>query len=219
MVDQIPLWLQKALDLKGVQRIEAAVRQAELTTSGEIVPMIVRRSTINAAAPLTLALILLLLSVAIRHSFWPARLSSISEALWALAYALALGLGIYGGSSPWVQQRLLPRSEWQRQAQQRAMFEFYEKGLNNTYGRTGILLFVSWQECQAVVLADESIARHCPPELFRDVVTDLIQGAKTKDFAGGFERAISRCGSILNQHIPRKDGDRNELKDRLLITE
>ncbi len=136
---------------------------------------------------------------------------------WYLVFTLAAIFGSLFGRSLAGQLWLTPRHEKRRQVYQRAVLAFYQANLNQTTGRTGILLFVSWRERLAVVLADEGIAKHCDNKTFEDVVSELVRGAKERRLAEGFELAIGKSAKILSEHVPLKAGDRNELRDTLRI--
>ncbi len=218
MVIKIPSWLSRSLDQAGAELIENAVKNAEKRTAGEIVPLIVRGSTVNSSAPLLAIFILGFIVLGFKHGFWVYDLSQYTCAyLWMLLFALAVPLGLFFGRSHFGQMLLTANWEKKRQVQQRALLEFYEAHLNQTKGQTGILLFVSWRERQAVVLADEGIAKHCQPEVFKEVVDALVQGAKAKKLSEGYARAIALSADILAKHIPIKADDKNELKDHLRI--
>ncbi len=218
MVKDIPAWLTKALDLEGALAIEKTVKEAEMTTAGEIVPLIVQGSTVNASAPLLAVFIGGFLVLTIKHGFWLYELSGYNSiGIWSALFAATVCAGFSFGMSPMGQMVLTPRWEKRRQVQQRALLAFYEAGLNHTQGRTGILLFVSWRERQAVVLADEGIAKFCQVAAFQDVVAELVKGAKERQVVAGFCRAVTMSAAILARHIPRRPDDVNELKDYLRI--
>ena len=214
----IPKWLSRSLNEAGAQTIEEAVKRAEKRTAGEIVPLIVQGSTVNASAPLLAVFIAGFAVLCIKHGFWIFDLFPfISIWFWSALFAASVCAGFAFGMSPKGQMLLTPRWEKRRQVQQRALLAFYEAGLNNTKGRTGILLFVSWREHQAVVLADEGIAQFCEPVVFQDVVAELVRGAKEGQLAEGFAKAVTMSADILAKHIPVASDDRNELKDHLRI--
>ncbi len=99
----------------------------------------------------------------------------------------------------------------------RAEVEFYEHGIGQTQGNTGILLFVSLMEHRAVVLADHSIAEKLDAEIWNEVVELMIDGVKGRDLAGGMRAAILRCGELLSPHFPIDEADANELRDHLIV--
>ncbi len=212
-------WARRALDNDGAERIEAAIADAESSTSGEIVPVLVRRSSTVGHVPLV-SFTLLLLCVYLPDL--PAYLAELGGpawvwlgACWLLAGGLALGLSRLDGA----QRLLTPRIDQIRQVDLRAEVEFYELEMSQTRDRTGILLFVSLMEHRAVVLADHSIAEKLDAEIWQELVDLMIQGVKRGDLAAGMAQAIQRCGELLSPHFPIAADDINELRDHLVVKE
>jgi putative membrane protein len=216
MVKNLPGWAHRYMRQDDLKRIEQAVKAAEQRTSGEIVPMLVRRSSPVGLIPVLCNLLMLLLLLAGALIFWD-RASGVTPWLWIVVLLLILPIGY--GLSQWtlIQRFFLPIDERKASVHQRALLEFHEAGLKKTEGQTGILLFVSLLEREAVVLFDQGIAQHCQPETFQKVVDELISGAKRKDLASGFERAIHFCTELLVPYFPPGKQNPNELKDQLRI--
>jgi len=212
-------WARRVLGDDGAERIEAAIADAESRTSGEIVPILVRRSSTVGHVPLV-SFTLLLLCVFL--SDLPAYLSELGGpyglwlgACWLLAGGLALGISRLDS----VQRMLTPRADQIQQVNLRAQIEFYELEMSQTQDRTGILLFVSLLEHRAVVLADRAIAEKLDAKIWQELVDLMIQGVKRGDLAGGMTQAIQRCGELLSPHFPIAADDVNELRDHLVIKE
>lgn len=218
MVKEIPAWLRTYLSLEGASRIERAVSDAEAKTSGEIVPMLVYRSTVSSNSDILGALLALLLALCIKHILVLTMGWAGHDLLWAIGFVIAGMSGYMLARLPAVERLLIPRKDQKLETERRAMLAFYEAGLSATEGRTGILLFVSFFERQAVVLADQGIARHCKPEDFQELIHDLVHGAKEHKLVEGFEKAIARCQGILTPHFPPAASNPNELKDYLRIS-
>ncbi|HIL80514.1 MAG TPA: hypothetical protein EYG54_04525 [Myxococcales bacterium] len=215
----IPDWARQVLGDDGAERIETAIADAESGTSGEIVPILVRRSSTVGHVPLT-SFTLLLLCVFLFDL--PARLAELGGtygvwlgACWLLAGGLALGLSRLHA----VQRMLTPRGDQMRQVDLRAQIEFYELEMSQTLDRTGILLFVSLLEHRAVVLADRSIAKKIDAKIWQELVDLMTGGVKRGDLASGMAEAIQRCGELLSPHFPIADDDINELRDHLVVKE
>lgn len=212
-----PQWIRNFLADQDLSRIQAAVEAAERVTSGEIVPMIVRRSRTDSLLSFLVAALMLLVAVTWKlYGPLELRLEDRPE-LWLGIYVLAALSGFALGTVSAVQRFLVPRWEQRQAVEQRALLEFYLARLQDTEARTGILLFVSLAERQAVVLADKGISQHTAPGFFDAVVQDLISGAKSGRMAEGFQGAIERCAGLLAQHFPPRAEDRNELCDALRI--
>lgn len=214
----IPKWLFGSMDSKGTQAIQEAFLQAEGRTAGEIVPILVQSSTVNASAPVLAVILAGFIVLAMKHGLWIYDMAAYgNDWQWSIFFAFAIFAGVLFGRSRAGQLWLTPGWEKKRQVEQRAMLAFYQAGLNQTSGRTGILLFVSWREHQAIVLADEGIAKHCDTKVFEEVVGELVRGAKEKRLADGFVKAVRLSAEILARHIPILPGDKNELRNSLHI--
>ena len=216
---ELPSWVKGVLDDAGRERIEAAIGAADSRTSGEIVPLVLRRSSTVGHVPL-LALTLLLLCVWLGDL--PARCSALGGpelawmgAWWALAAVLAWGLARLQS----VQRLLTPRADQSQQVDARAQIEFYELDIRRTKGKTGVLLMASLMEHRAVVLADRAIAEQLDAEVWQEVVDRIVAGVKAGDLARGLVEAIERCGELLAPHFPIAEGDVNELRDHLVVKE
>ncbi len=212
-------WAQRVLGADGATRIEAAVAEAEASTSGEIVPVLVRRSSTVGHVPLV-SFTLLLLCVYL--SDLPAYLAGLGgphwawlAACWGIAALLAMALTRLDA----VQRMLTPRTDQSEQVELRAEVEFYELEMGQTRGRTGVLLFVSLMEHRAVVLADRAIAEKLDAKIWQEPVDLMIQGVKQGDLAGGMALAVQRCGQLLSPHFPIAEDDSNELRNHLVVKE
>lgn len=213
----LPGWLQGHLKEEGLERIEASVRKAEKRTRGEIVPMVVRQSAATGHVPLTAAALLLAgayasgLDLSRAHLPWghwawlPLDLLLAAVAGWALA------------KLAWVRRWLTPIGDRAQAAELRARNAFHARGLDKTKGSTGILLFISLEDRQAVVLADKAIATRLPKETWDVLCEMLLRGARQKDLANGFQAAIAQCASILEKNFPVRGKDKDELSDALIV--
>ena len=217
--DSAPRWAQRALGADGAARIEAAIGAAEAGTSGEIVPVLVRRSSTVGHVPLV-GFTLLLLGVYLTDL--PAYLAAWagSHGLWlGVCWLVSAGLAMGLSRLDAVQRALTPRPDQAHQVELRAAVEFYELEMSQTRGRTGILLFVSLMERRAVVLADRAIALRLEPGIWQEVVDRMVAGVKRGDLAAGMVQAVERCGELLSPHFPIAEDDVNELRNRLVVKE
>lgn len=218
-MEALPRWARRALGDDADARISQAVAEAEAMTAGEIVPLLVRRSsTVGHVAMLAFTLLLLCVLLA----DLPARLTLLGgpHLAWLGAcWLLAAGLALLLSRQDLVQRLLTPRIDQQQQVELRAQLEFYELAMSQTQGRTGILLFISQMEHRAVVLADRAIAQKMDGSVWQEVVDLMLRGVKRGDLAEGMTQAIERCGELLAPHFPIAENDRNELPNRLVVKE
>lgn len=99
----------------------------------------------------------------------------------------------------------------------RAELEFYRSRVYSTHRKTGILLFMSFYEHRAVVLADKGISNKLPANTWDEVVRLLTSAVRKKQLGRGLTQAIQKCGDILIEHFPQKGTDENQLCNKLKI--
>ncbi|MGE4131014.1 MAG: hypothetical protein AB7F86_05215 [Bdellovibrionales bacterium] len=91
----------------------------------------------------------------------------------------------------------------------RAELEFYRNDLTATAERTGILLFLSLAEKQAVVLADRGLDQKAEPKIWADVVRELTLGR--------LESGVEICGRVLKEKFPARKANPNELPNHVIV--
>lgn len=217
--NQIPDWLEPRLSKVEVERIEKAVAEAELGTRGEIVPVIVKtstRATSGVAATIALVFLVFFLLLSMVN---PLAFSHEFLLDFALSLVAAVILGWTLNRSPPVRRYFLPPEEISHQVAQRAELEFYRLRVDRTKNRVGILLFLSLAEHRALVLADETIAAHLPPETWMEIVRLMTCSISQGQLGRGLEEAVAASGRILREHFPAQQMDPNELANRLWMKE
>ncbi len=218
MVD-IPKWARAYLRPERVQLVEDAIRAAEGKTSGEIVPMIVRRSSTIGHVPVILACLLVTLFIIVDGPGWQYELIGEHWAWYLVDTVLLLLLSGQLAKIPLLQRLLTTSGDQALQVDMRAQIEFYQSNLHTTADATGVLLLVSLMEHRAVVLADKAIDAKVPKETWNEVIGVTIDGIKKGHVGLGLAAAIERCGDILATEFPIGEDDVNELKDTLIIRE
>lgn len=214
-----PHWLHKIISDQEVEAVERVVRVAEEKTTGEIVPMIVRRSTglgyLVLQIFMSLSILIFLASMVIERIWYIEHLAWYVLAATTLSWPAAALL-----SRVFCLQRLftLP-SDREIQVHSRAFVEFYNSGIHNTNERVGILLYLSLMERKCVVMGDEAIAKKLPPETWKGLVDKIIGGIHEGKTGEGLIAAINDCGKILAQHFPVQGANPNQLPNRLIIKE
>ncbi|MCB0349282.1 MAG: hypothetical protein KDD37_10640 [Bdellovibrionales bacterium] len=213
----IPNWAKTYIRSEKLDDIHRAVKDAENKTAGEIVPMIVRKSSTIGHVPLlimcllvigVLSLDLLVVEMTYFNNYY----------LWCfINFVVVIGLTTFLSRFDWIRRVLTNASDQISQVEMRAEVEFFEAGINQTRDATGVLLFISVLERRAVVLADKAIADKVPAETWDEICQILVSGCKDKEVERAFVEAISKCGDILKVHFPRKTDDINELSDQFII--
>lgn len=213
-------WIKSYLNDDSFQKIEKKIKEAESKTSGELVPVIVRKSSTVGHVPVILLFLFALLFFVFDGDYWQMEFFDLPHWLLIVIDFLILAILVRLLSPlPFVERLLTSKIDQRMQVEQRAINEFHQLNIKDTKDSTGILIFVSLMEHQAVVLGDEAIAKKLRPETWQEVVDRLIQGIKEKDMAKGFCEAIDMSGELLSEHFPIQPDDTNELKNHLVIKE
>ncbi|MBF0298131.1 MAG: hypothetical protein HQK51_05390 [Oligoflexia bacterium] len=225
------------------EKISQTIKQVELTTSGEIVAMVVDQSdTYEEAAKLSLLgigiflglMIELLIAVYLRiyhHwedgplSFWPYWRNFIFQSvqetsLWRfllLAISLYIIFTIILILDPRLKLKLISTDKMKKRVKEQAIMAFYQNCLYNTRSQTGILIFISILERQVFILGDRGINQKIPPGFWNTLTQELVSGIRQGKAGESICRIIEKCGHELAKHFPYLADDKNELSDNLIL--
>jgi putative membrane protein len=214
----VPKWLLPYLDSHSLDKIETAVAEAEKTTEGEIVPMIIRRSCDGFSPTNFMVLIYAFVTLCAYETMHRNTWAQWSEIFYLMAFVLGLLLVLAFSRTSWAKNLFLNRRDLTTLVEQRAAVEFLGAGVGRTKGQTGILLLLSIEDRRAVVLGDAAIASKVSQTQWDEALGYLISGMKNKNLAEGMVQAIHLCGKILSENFPVQ-GHHNvdELSNRLII--
>jgi putative membrane protein len=194
------------------ERISAAIRAAEATTSGEIVCVLAQTSSDTTALPILLAAVV---AVALPWLLVALTAFSVHRILLlqtAVFFVLAILLSL-----PRVRVALLPRAARRAAAYRAATEQFHIRGVSRKKDRSGILIFVSLAERYARIIADEGIVARVPQSEWQGAVDLLVAHMRAGRMADGFIAAIEACGLVLTASFPRTETSRDELPDRIYV--
>jgi putative membrane protein len=194
-------------------RLAEAVRRAEAGTAGEIGVVISTRRLVPHAnhALLWAAVIALALP-------WPVALLAPIDVpqLLALQAAVFVLLGALLAFTP-LGARCVPQAVKHAAARNAALDHFLGFGIHRTSGRTGILIFVALPEHRVEVVADAAIHARVGPGAWAELCARVLAGAREDRLAEGLEAGIAEAGRLLGQHAPRREGDVDELPNRIVL--
>lgn len=219
----IPNWARHFLTEKDLAKIQEAVAHAEKTTTGEIIPIIVRQSSFTGHLPLLLTLVFLV--VLLVFEIPRLDLSVVLEFKGAVflvmvfCFVLACLLAYFLSGLNSVKRWLIPKLDQAAQVDARAELEFYRSGMTSTAGQTGVLLFISLMERRAVVLADRGIASKMPKESWSEICQLMVQAIHQGRTAEGICKGIQRSGELLAQEFPHGEENPDELSNQLILKE
>jgi putative membrane protein len=216
-------------------RVSAAIELAEAQTSGEIMCVLDRDRHVYRGWVLGLAALSAFLFpfLATMAGFGPAEVlalfgaqdwlsgeEGISERRLIETYA-AVQLGLFLILVFLIQrtplaQRYAPLWMRRERVHELALKQFLAHGIHLTEARTGVLIFVSLHDHMTEIVADEGIYAKVSSDVWREADAALLEGLARGDVAGGFKAAIDRVGSVLAEHFPPAESNRDELPNRLI---
>ncbi len=194
-------------------RIEAAVKQAESRTSGEIVPMVIDESyDYPRAEILGAGLFSLAAATSLSWAF-------LGESLWHFLWLFALcyfPFKLLIRSLPVLKRRLIHPDEISAEVKEQAIVAFLENGLHHTRDETGILILLSLFERRVYVLADRGINDVVPTDTWDGIVNTITSGIHSGDACTALCNAIENCGKLLETNFPVKSDDTDELPNLII---
>ena len=200
-------------------RIADAVKEAEQTTSGEIVPFVVNRSDDYEEAEwrggffLGAATLLVYETGYLFSGSWRG-IAAGEISFIALITALSGLLAVkYSG---FLKRLLAGRSTMDRRVAQRAAEAFVSEEVFHTQDRSGILLFISLLERKVLVVGDSGINKKVDQHAWDTIVRITIDGIREGRATEGIIKAVHECGSLLQRHgVTIRKNDVDELPNNL----
>ena len=222
--DKIPNWAEKFISETGRKNISEAVRVAELQTSAEIVPMLVKSSSLHGYFDNYIYALLISLLFALQAEDYILHIMNIWDiSHWHRILAILTILAVsWPFASLLSRNPLLFRIFGDRRdkfdsVNARAEIEFYRAGLTHTKGSTGILIFISLEERRAVILGDQSINEKIAKDSWDKILTELLNEIKSANLETALKSAIEKVTLLAKPHFPRATNDADELSNALVI--
>ena len=192
--------------------IASAISRAEEGTSGEIVVVVTSASDgYRSFAVMWAAILALAVPLPLIHfTQWPIEHICLAQlgvflAGFLLSHFEAFRLAVTPG---WVQRA---------RAHHKAVEQFLAQNMHTTEGRTGVLIFVSFAEHFAEVIADEAIYSKVTPKVWEEIINGLTADIGRGETMEGFLKTIAASGELLAEHFPPGVGDCNELPNHLIV--
>lgn len=198
------------LTQEDVDRIGAAIRDAEQRSSAEIVCVLARRSSDYAYVPALWAAFLALVApwLLVASTNLSVRAILCAQALVFIVAALVF-------SFPPLRFALVPAPVKRARAHRAALEQFFTRGVANTKSRAGVLIFVSLAERYARIVADEAVAAYIPQEGWSATLDRLCEDMRAGEVGSGFVAAIEECARLLAPYAPPVG--RDELPNKIYL--
>jgi putative membrane protein len=210
------------------KRVDQAVAAAEAKTSAEIVPVVASASGRYDRAEDIVGLAVGLIAMAAtwllfpytppEPGSWAPHWAGVVELLLLVA-ATTLGfiVGVWIAIRAAGMRRLLiPKREMAEDVVLRAHQAFADNRVHHTAGRTGVMIYVSLFERQAVILADQQAMEALGQPVIDVLCGALLEKVRKGDVVAALVETISLTGERLTTALPRAADDRNEIADALV---
>jgi putative membrane protein len=192
--------------------IEAAIKNAESATSGEIVFAVAQTSGRYLHATIQGALIGMAVVTAVflmlPFAHTPTTLLWTEFISFAVFYSALPHL-------PW-RRWIISKQEMDNRVREAAYMQFYSSGLYKTRESNGIEIYLSLFEREVVVIGDQGIHAKMGNPHWDNVRDLIIRGIREGNVCGGICEAIDSCGKALAEYFPPRPDDINELSDKVI---
>jgi len=201
------------------KRVTEAVQQAEKQTSGEIVPMIVSASHSYPMAPVVGGVFFALPMALLSARLFGAYLWLGTDNMWLfVAFFIFYYIIAYLIVARFTQLKrfFMSADRANLAVQQAAAAAFFREALYKTRDANGILLYISVLEHRVWVLGDRGISAMIDPSAWQEIVDLVVRNIKKDRRCDAVCEAVSKIGSILQEHFPYKKDDQDELHNLII---
>jgi putative membrane protein len=192
--------------------LSAAVRAVESCSSAELVVAIRPRSGSYLHADLTAGILAGLAALAVLlYSRWTFAL------VWFLIDPFVVGglAGLAASRSAAARRALTGRRTRRERVETAARATFVERRIHGTGGRTGILLYISVLEREAVVVVDVGVEALAATDAWRKAVGEIEEAVRNGADGTAVAERIRGLAALLGPALERSAADVDELPDEV----
>ncbi|MEC9281186.1 MAG: hypothetical protein VX642_00635 [Bdellovibrionota bacterium] len=215
----VPTWIENQISKDEIKKIESKIAKIEDVSSAEVIPMIVRSSIPSYIFPF-LALGVAGIVSYLLQIFIPLfeLLPDSEHSLIAFCFpVLALLFYFLTVKSPYFLRLITPKSLRTYFAMIRAEIEFHRQCMWKTRSGTGLLVMLSLDDHQMVILSDEKMHKEFGEDSWAEILGQSLAQIKNKSLASGIEHCLDKILPKLELSFPVEPDDINELSDSLVI--
>lgn len=194
------------------QALTEAVRDVESRSSAELVVAVRARSGSYLHADLIAGIAVALAGlIGLLFSPWP------FELIWFVVDPVLAGLlaALLVSRLPAVRRALTFRKVRERLVESAARATFVEKGVHRTSGRTGILLYISLLEREALVIPDLGAETLATTDAWQRVVGKIEEDVRRGEDGVAVAARVRALGDLLAPTMVRSEGDVDELANEV----
>ena len=102
-------------------------------------------------------------------------------------------------------------------AKEIAVKEFHKLGMHKTEDKTGVLLYIIFEERSFEIVADEGINSKIDESKWNIITNHLITEFKNNSFKLGIIKCLDEIKNVLHTEFPINPDDKNELPNDIII--
>ena len=96
-----------------------------------------------------------------------------------------------------------------------AKVQFEKLGMTGTAHRNGVLFFVAPRSRNFAILGDSGVHAKCGDGFWQELAALMSAAFKEGRLTEGLVHTIQRAGTLLAEHFPKQEDDRNELPNEI----
>ncbi|MDD5363211.1 MAG: TPM domain-containing protein [Ignavibacteria bacterium] len=108
-------------------------------------------------------------------------------------------------------------AEKKKTPKENAVKEFHKLGMQNTSLKTGILLYILFNDRMFEIVADEGINSKISGSKWEIIKSHLSGEFRNEKYKEGILKALDEMKEVLVKEFPPLDNDRNELSNDIVI--
>lgn len=192
-------------------RLWEAIKTIERGSQAEVVVVFRARSADYAAVPLCWGL------GAAWLCFTLMMYAPFEFENWLIYYAplIAFAAGYGGGALPAIKRLSVRRARLDKAVEILARAIFQKAGIQHTQAKTGLLVYCSLLEQRVFLLADRGLEHALPQAVWQTLQADANAIFRAKHPEQALLQALANAADALARYLPVREGDLNELPDRL----
>ncbi|MDB6118919.1 MAG: hypothetical protein JWO08_2700 [Verrucomicrobiaceae bacterium] len=94
--------------------------------------------------------------------------------------------------------------------------QFQKLGMTKTKERNGVLLFIAPRSRNFAIVGDLGIHEKCSEAFWQELAATMSQAFREGRLTQGLIQTVQRAGTLLAEHFPCQNDDRNELPNEIV---
>ena len=98
-----------------------------------------------------------------------------------------------------------------------ALDEFLKAGMHNTKDKTGVLIYILFDERKFEIIADEGINAKISESHWDEIKNEISCEFKNENYLDGLTKAINDIGNVLKNEFPPSGDNTDELSNEVIV--